>query len=277
VIRDAFLGEGAEMAVDKLEVLRKLKMGPRPSEIAKLSDIAESTVKKIEAEAAEKRLLHVGRMSHIDRRKQRKQIADWVKANGATVAQAVERFGESSNRVRDACQEYRVEPAFAGRGRKSSKKTTQTEVIARVIDGMDQADIARELNVSPQYVHLCVRAGREGGIFEAVNRAVERAAKTQSDAYDGAEAKIKNAVDFGENLQLACERGRISQRGLGEVSGVHYTYINAIIHGRSSPTLQMVNRLVAGLQKAGMSRLTPERILAASKDFAKWLDEAYPT
>lgn len=84
-------------------------------------------------------------------------------------------------------------------------------------------------------------------------------------------------VDLKENLQqnlaAVCE-SVISQRSLGEVSGVHYTYINAIIHGRSSPTFDIVAKLVVGLKKAGLRGITQEKIVSAPKDFKRWLDDA---
>lgn len=163
------------MALDKLEVIGKLKLGLRPAEVAKIFDCAESTVEKIEAEAAEKGLIRSGgSMSHDERRKYRKQIADWVKANGATIADAVAHFNESSNRIREACRENGVEPTFDGRGHRKAKKATQTKIIAMLIDGIEPGEVAKQLGVTRQYVSLCRKVGEAGGIFAAVERAVKR-------------------------------------------------------------------------------------------------------
>lgn len=163
--------------LDNIEIVAKLKLGLTPAETAKLVGVAESTVERIRNAAVEKGLLReryeVSR-THEERAILRKEIAEWVAANNATIAEAANHFHVSEPQVSKSCREHNVEPRRSERAA-AKKGVSQLAVLTLLIDGMKQAEVADHFGVSRNYVNIVVDKARKAGVFESVARAVERA------------------------------------------------------------------------------------------------------
>lgn len=62
--------------------------------------------------------------------------------------------------------------------------------------------------------------------------------------------------NFVDNLKAVCERRKISQRALAEMSDVHYVTINRIFNGTLQPSVDTCEKI------AGALELGPEKIFA---------------
>jgi transcriptional regulator with XRE-family HTH domain len=60
---------------------------------------------------------------------------------------------------------------------------------------------------------------------------------------------------FGDNVRALRTARGLSQEELGEMAGVHYTYISQVERGVKNCTLEVVERIAAGLQVAASELL----------------------
>lgn len=163
--------------VDELEVIAKLNLGLTHTDVGKLLELPESVVARIGDAALKRGLLKNPRKSHDERREARKQIADWV-ADGHTAKEAAAHFKSSEPHVRKCCNEFGIEPEPLN-VRFDRRKVSQMSIIALLIDGLNQSEVAEHFGVTRQYVNLTAVKARKTGVFDAVERAIDRALKNR--------------------------------------------------------------------------------------------------
>lgn len=99
------------------------------------------------------------RLSHPERKSRRAQIAAAVKREKLTAAEASERFGVSIHTVWSACREHDVIPEMF-----QNRMPSAYCILARLLKGESQADIARDLGISRQAVNQVKQRAIEAGI-----------------------------------------------------------------------------------------------------------------
>lgn len=173
-----------------LEIIAKLDLGLSPSEVAKLLDIAPSTVEQIQQDALQKRILKRKQpRSHKERKALRKQVADFVRAaksskgrrESEVLEEAAQRFSMSKARVRDACKEFKVDLDTGGwiGGQAHDKKDgpyLTYQILSRLIEFPEtrESEIAEELEVSRQMVNMVAVRARKSGVFVAIEKRLKR-------------------------------------------------------------------------------------------------------
>lgn len=101
-------------------------------------------------------------MTHPQREKRRRKIAEYAKTH--TYNETLRKFKVSKQTVYDSCQEHGVVKLDGRRGSPSTYK-----IVAALIRGEKQADVARRLKVSRQFVNQCRKKMIEYGVFDAVD------------------------------------------------------------------------------------------------------------
>ena len=97
--------------------------------------------------------------SHAERVGRRRRIADYAVAHDTVETAA--HFGISQGMVRAACKEFGTVPLTALKG-SVGQRTLVT--LKRLLDGMPQTEIAKEMNISRQRVHAVAVEARAVGI-----------------------------------------------------------------------------------------------------------------
>lgn len=101
-------------------------------------------------------------MDREERRDRRRKIANAMRSGRLSVSEAALKFEVSPQMVRNACLEFDV-PIL----RKGSRSSLV--VVARLLRGKREIDIAHELKVSPQYVNrVKLRAAKAGIQFASL-------------------------------------------------------------------------------------------------------------
>lgn len=99
-------------------------------------------------------------LTHEDRRKRRKKIAEYAKTH--TDKETATEFGVHPMTVINARNEHGVI-------KKSTGAPSTYQIVAAMIRGERQVDVARRLGCSKQFVNQCKDRMIEHGVFDAVS------------------------------------------------------------------------------------------------------------
>ena len=100
-------------------------------------------------------------MTHPQREKRRRKIAEYAKTH--TYNEAIRKFRVSKQTVYDSCRQHGV---VKPDGRANAPSTYK--VVAALIRGEKQVEVARRLGISRQFVNQCRKKMIEHGVFDAV-------------------------------------------------------------------------------------------------------------
>ena len=101
-------------------------------------------------------------LTHEQRRTRRCNIAKTAEADG--VESAAQKYGVSVTLAERACREFGVTARKAPRKQTTTTATTSLQIIACLQSGMRRPEIARQFNVSHQYVTEVYGKAKEAGI-----------------------------------------------------------------------------------------------------------------
>lgn len=95
----------------------------------------------------------------------RRQIAQWVKDNNASISEATLNFQTSRNRVGQACKENGIVPRSEVNDYDPPVSRSNFEILLLLMQGYSQADIAREFGISRQRVEQIQKRAIEAKIL----------------------------------------------------------------------------------------------------------------
>jgi hypothetical protein len=184
-------------AITDFEILAHLRKGLSPAEITRLAGVDDSgrsgstaadsflaRVERVLDRAKENRLLSrtpgAAPLSHEERAARRKEVAEFVRSYNhehgkGGVRAAAKKFGLSLFTIQRACEEHGVPFQSVGPG--GVPKVNSYKVLARLIAGESQADIARDLGAHRQSISQIAVHAREAGVFAAVKKVRRREGK----------------------------------------------------------------------------------------------------
>lgn len=157
------------MKLDTMLVLQRINLGLTDKEVAKLFDASEKAIAEIRATGTERGLVkrkagYEGpRMDGEARANRRKEIAKAIDA-GESVEKVAKRFEVSIATVGNSVRLY-------GTKRQEHKALTRLEsyrVVALLIDGQRDSEIAAATGISREMVRLMRIDADEAGIFAAL-------------------------------------------------------------------------------------------------------------
>jgi len=104
-------------------------------------------------------------ISHAERKKQREVAAELCRTK--TLSEVCDQTGLSEQSVRSACKEFGVELKAEPKKAPYGLGTNSFRILRMLLDGKRQVDIAREFNVSRQFVEQVRDKGLKAGfVFE---------------------------------------------------------------------------------------------------------------
>lgn len=100
----------------------------------------------------------------------RQALARAVKS-GRSVDDVAAEFGVTGATVRMACHQFRVKlPATTTRGRPAGSRSRHFEIVAALLRGEREIDVAERMGVTKQAVHLVKQRAAEAGVFDGLKR-----------------------------------------------------------------------------------------------------------
>lgn len=166
----------AAMKLDLMLVLEKINLGLTDKEVAKLFDSSEKAIAEIRATGTERGLVKRKqsndgpRMDGEARANRRREIAKAIDA-GESVEEVAKRFEVSIATVGNSVRLY-------GTKRQEHKPLTRAEsyrVVAMLIDGQRDVDIAAATGISREMVRLMRIDADEAGIFKSLRENIKAA------------------------------------------------------------------------------------------------------
>jgi len=99
-----------------------------------------------------------GPIDHNQRRIARKLIADYARAHpDMTLGDLAKHFNRKQPYIRIACAENNVIP-------KRKKSTTVLVIVGKLLSGLSQAEVAREMGITRQYTSFVANMATAAGI-----------------------------------------------------------------------------------------------------------------